>query len=100
METFDGALAPDTLQRKVRENSQDSLFETGEKWQDLWWGMPSYVMGDARPSYRITVNIFTLDDLIEFGQIIGQRVTTKTDSLCYPIQSLDKPSEWVYSDEA
>ena len=100
METFDGAPAPDTLRRKVRDNPQDALFNIGEKWQDTWWGMPSYVMGDARPSYRITVNIFTLDDLIDFGQKIGQRVTAKTDSLCYPVQSLDKPSEWIYSDEA
>ena len=101
MENTSAQSAPKrTLQRKLRETQQDALFDVGSAWEDLWWGMPSYVMGDARPCYRITVNIFTLEDLKEFGERIGYRVTTKTDTMCFPKQELDQPSAWIYSDEA
>ncbi len=87
------------LERKTREENQSTLFEVGESWEENWWGMPSYVMGDARPMYSITVNIFTVEDLKEFGQRISQPVGPKTDSLCFPAQNLDKPSDWIYTDE-
>lgn len=89
-----------SLGRKVRANPQAALFEVGAAWQDEWWGMPDFSMGDARPLYRITVNIYTVDDLREFGARIGIPVTTKTDSVTFPLESIDKPSDWVYTDEA
>jgi hypothetical protein len=88
------------LKRQTREDPQSALFEIGDSWEDLWWGMPSYEMGDARPVYRITVNLFTLEDLIEFGKRIGQRVTPNTDTVTFPQEQIDKPSDWVYTDEA
>ena len=87
------------LYRKPREDSQEDLFERGYSWEDFWWGMPSYQMADARPLYRVTVNIFTLDDLIEFGRRLGIRVTPQTDTVTFPVEDVDKPSDWIYTDE-
>jgi hypothetical protein len=88
-----------SLSRKIREAPQAELFEVGEAWQDLWWGMPSYEMGDARPLFQITVNLFTVEDLIEFGNRLGLRVKTTTDTLTFPPEEIDKPSDWRYTDE-
>lgn len=88
------------LARKTREDAQAALFDVGDPWEDLWWGMPSYSMGDARPLFSVTVNIYTVDDLRDFGERIGQRVSTSTDSITFPMEQIDKPSDWVYTDEA
>ena len=87
------------LQRRTRQSAQESLFENEPKWADMWWGMPSFEMGDARPMYRVTVNLYSVEDLMEFGKALGLRVTTKTDTLTYPPENLNKPSEWRYIDE-
>jgi hypothetical protein len=87
------------LKRRTRENQQDALFPNEPKWSDLWWGMPSFDMGDARPLYRVTVNFYSIDDLTRFGEVLGARVTTKTDTLTFPPEDLAKPSEWRYVDE-
>lgn len=49
--------------------------------------------------YRVTVNLYSVEDLMEFGKALGLRVTTKTDTLTYPPENLNKPSEWRYVDE-
>lgn len=64
--------------------------------QGEWWGMPEFVQGDARPSFTITVNLRTLDDLAEFAKRLGMRLTPKTDSIWFPAEDLDAPSDWEY----
>ena len=86
------------IQRKTRPEPQQSLFEAGSAWDSEWWGMPEFVMSDARPLYKITVNLYTLDDLRELGKALGLRVTPQTDSLTYPAPEAFKPSEWEYGD--
>ena len=88
------------LKRRTREIQQNALFANEPKWSDFWWGMPAFEMGDARPLYRVTVNFYSIDDLSAFGEALGVRVTTKTDTLTYPAENLAKPSEWRYVDEA
>ena len=88
-----------TLKRRTVEQPQIQLFENEPKWSDMWWGMPSFDMGDARPLYRVTVNLYSIDDLTRFGEVLGARVTTKTDTLTFPPEDLAKPSEWRYVDE-
>lgn len=58
--------------------------------------MPEFVQGDARPSFTITVNLRTLDDLAEFAKRLGMRLTPKTDSIWFPAEDLDAPSDWEY----
>ena len=88
------------LERKVRVDPQAALFDIGDPWQEHWWGMPDYSMGDCRPQFRITVNLFSMEDLIEFGRRVGWPVTTSTDTITFPPEEVDKPSDWVYTDEA
>ncbi len=92
------------LKRPPREKLQEqtALFELPPMWQDAWWGMPSFEMVDAKPTQRITVNFQTLDDVIEFGRRLGITVTPTTDSVWFPVQSLDRPSEsdWEYGDDS
>jgi hypothetical protein len=87
------------LKRRTVEKTQAALFEVEPSWSDLWWAMPSFEMGDARPMYRITVNLYSVDDLNEFGRVIGMKVTPKTDSITFPKENLSKPSDWRYVDE-
>lgn len=91
--------APKGLARPIRREDQGSLFEREPDWKAHWWGMPSFEMGDARPLYAITVNFFTVTDLLEFGQRLGIALTTSTDSLWFPVEKIDRPNEWVYVDE-
>jgi|HubBroStandDraft_4_1064222.scaffolds.fasta_scaffold37761_2 hypothetical protein len=89
-----------SIERTVREEVQTALFDIGDAWEDHWWGMPDYSMGDCRPPFQVMVNIFTVEDLAEFGRRLGLRVTRQTDTLTFPAGSIDKPSDWVYTDEA
>lgn len=91
--------APVSLARATRSQPQTSLFEIEPAWSDLWWGMPSFVLGDARPLYRITVNFFSVDAVQEFAQRLGVAATASTDSVTFPPERLDKPSDWEYIDE-
>jgi hypothetical protein len=87
------------LFRKPVKEPQPALFEIPPSWQEHWWGMPEFSMVDARPAYRITVNLYTLDDLREFGDRLGLPVTTSTDSITFPPRPIERPSDWVYCDE-
>lgn len=88
------------ISRRCRESHQDTLFEVRPSWANEWWGMPSFQMGDARPLYSLRVSFHTQDDLIEFASRLGVKVSTSTDSLVYPPESLERASEWEYCDEA
>jgi hypothetical protein len=50
--------------------------------------MPEFVMNDARPAFRITINFMTPEDVVDFARQINDRtITTRTDSAWYPKQS-------------
>jgi len=93
-------MAKHPLARKVREELQDTLFDCGPKWKDLWWGMPEFTMGDARPQYRIMINLFSPEDVVELGRRLGLPISVETDSLTFPPEEIAKPSDWEYCDEA
>lgn len=87
------------LARKTTPSTQPLLFDLEPDWAPHWWGMPEFIMGDARPRYRITVNLYSLDDLREFGHRLGMKVSPATDSLTFPPEEVDKPADWIYADE-
>ena len=68
-------------------------------WEADWWGMPSFTMGDARPSYRISVNFHSFDDVLEFARRLGVAVTARTDSMWFPQEDIGAPSDWRFDDE-
>ena len=53
-------------------------------WEREWQGMPEFVMGSTEPEQKITMNFSSFEDVVKFGELIGQPVTRKTDSLWFP----------------
>lgn len=75
-----------TLGRPVREETESFLFDIEPDWRSDWWGMPSFEMGDARPSHKITINFMTKEDVADFAKATGLPVTTRSDTCWYPHQ--------------
>jgi len=76
-----------SLQRRVRTKAKSAaLFEDGTWWEDAWWGMPEFSMGDASPSHRVTINFMSSDDLKEFSNLTGIPLTTRSDTAWFPHQ--------------
>jgi hypothetical protein len=90
----DGKLARPTRDNKM----QLALFDINKDWENEWWGMPEFIMGDARPQYRIVVNFMTIEDIKDFANKLGlPSLSSRTDSIWYPLNNnIDKPKEWAY----
>lgn len=65
---------------------QSGLFDIAPDWHDYWWGMPSFSMGDARPTKTIAVNFLTRADFIAFCDKLGIRLSDKSDTMWWPTQ--------------
>lgn len=79
--------AAQKLIRQTRKpDPQADLFDRGTSWESEWWGMPSFAMGDARPTHKITVNFMTPEDVKAFAERTGLPVTTRSDTCWYPHQ--------------
>ena len=77
----------------MADNNQISMFEAlgvEEEWRKEWQDMPEFVMGNTEPFQKITISFKSWEDVKKFGELIGQRVTQKTDSLWFP-----KPDDYV-----
>jgi hypothetical protein len=75
------------LGRPLRaSDGQAALFHIEPDWKDVWWGMPTFDMRDARPQYKISVNFMTAADVAKFAEVTGCPVSTRSDSAWYPPQ--------------
>jgi hypothetical protein len=72
-----------TLADKTMSNAA-SLFETPSFWQEEWKGMPEIVQPKIKPYAEIIVRFETEDALREFSEIIGQKLTAKTQGIWHP----------------
>jgi len=63
---------------------QQTLFDIGPDWRDLWRGMPEYVHEDLTPWQSILVHFQDKHDQGAFARLIGQTITPKTQSVWYP----------------
>ena len=88
-----------TLRRPTKQPQQATLFDVPPSWKEHWWGMPEFTMGDATPSYRITINFLTIEDVREFAEKTGLVVTARSDSAWFPPQRLEEPREWDYVED-
>lgn len=79
---------PDIPARRLVDPNKgtEPLFDLPPDWKAHWWGMPSFVMGDARPAHKITINFMTADDVAAFAATTGLRVTTQSDTAWFPPQ--------------
>ena len=84
------------LKRPIQEKKQGSLFEVEPDWRSEWWDMPEFTMGDATPQYRITINFMTREDVSDFSNRLGLKLSDKSNSAWFPQQKIDEPKEWVY----
>jgi hypothetical protein len=88
-----------TLRRPTRPAQQASLFDMPPPWEEHWWGMPEFTMGDATPMRSITINFLTVEDVREFARRTGLAITAQSDSAWFPPQRLDEPKEWEYVED-
>ena len=85
----------------AKDKSQNSLFDVSElnKWQEEWQGMPEFVQEDMLPVQTIVVSFLTKEDVQQFANLIGQKLTYKTKSIWFPPKSRDVVNNKIYVDE-
>lgn len=49
-----------------------------------WSGMPEFTREDRRPVRRLIVNFETVEEYEEFGRLVGQSLTDRTDNIWFP----------------
>lgn len=71
------------------DDTDDELPDVGEKandpyeeWQEA--GLAEYKNEDQTSNYDIKVHFRTKEDLMEFADLVDQKITEKTDSIWYP----------------
>ena len=79
---------------------QEVLFGEQESWREEWAGMPEYEQNNLLPVYFLRVNFDSVESLQAFAKLIGQTVTTKTNSVWYPAQDKATLADKRYVDEA
>jgi hypothetical protein len=65
---------------------QEVLFGEQEAWRDEWQGMPEFEQKNLLPEYSVRINFASYEDMQNFASMIGQTISTKTQSLWYPKQ--------------
>lgn len=53
-------------------------------WQVEWQGMPEFVQNKEEPFAMVRVRFETKEDLEDFANLIGQKLTPKTKSIWHP----------------
>lgn len=66
-----------------------------EYWEEHWWQMPEFSHDDLRPIKQLTLSFATQEEVQEFAEIIGQKVTEKTRSVWFKPQPIG-----VYQDKS
>jgi hypothetical protein len=52
---------------------------------EVWQGMPEFEQNDADAFKSIKVNFYSLEDLNNFADLVGQKITEKTKYINYPV---------------
>jgi len=63
-----------------------------------WEGMPEFVQPEQKPFSKIIIRFETEEDLNEFSELIGQKLTPKTKSIWHPKLVRGKHSHKRYKD--
>lgn len=64
---------------------------------DEWLEMPEFVQNNKQPFAKIIFRFSSEQDLLEFSNLIGQKLTAKTKSAWYPElqRGLNTGKRWV-----
>lgn len=77
-----------------------SLFDDLENiWQQEWKDMPEFVQEDLTSYRKIIVHFKTKEDVEAFAKLIGQKITPKQPSICFPERQIRKYADKRYVDE-
>jgi len=79
---------------------QAKLFVVETEYEKEWYGMPEYKNQDLSPKYQIIVSFATKQDLKDFAQLVGQPLTTKTQSIWFPAVEIGRYSNKRFIDES
>lgn len=80
--------------------AQSLLFGEKESWKEEWDGMPEFKQKNLLPEYSVRINFVSVEDLKKFAELIGQPLTTKTNSIWFPAQNKTNLKNKVYVDES
>lgn len=68
----------------MSKKDHPTLFEKHEWWEEHWQGMPEFVSDDLTSFNSIIVHFENREDMNAFAKLIGQHITSKTQSIWYP----------------
>jgi|TARA_R110000822_G_scaffold113773_1_gene245053 hypothetical protein len=71
----------------------DEEFDWKKEWQD----MPEFIQNDTKPVFSLTVNFLSIEDMNNFSEIIGKRISFTTKSVIFTNQ--DDKTRGIYVDE-
>lgn len=83
--------------RLIHEDPQEMLFDEPTDVEKLYWGMPEFSYGDARPYRRISINFETPDDVFDFCKHYGACIGERTDSIWFPHKPHAKTGDVFYA---
>jgi hypothetical protein len=58
--------------------------EDGDTWKDHWQNMPEFVQKKQNPYAKIIFRFETEEDLQDFSELLGQKLTSNTKSAWHP----------------
>ena len=70
------------------------------EWKEEWIGMPEFSQERKEPFSKVIVRFETEEDLDEFSEMIGQKLTPKTKSIWHPQVIRGEHSHLVWVDES
>lgn len=68
----------------MRKNKQTRLFKDIKLWEKEWKDMPEFNQEDLTSYRKIVIHFRSPEDVKEFSELIGQRITPKQPSLWFP----------------
>ena len=72
------------------------VVDSKEKAQEEWQQMPEFVQEKREPFSKIVFRFDSEEDLAEFSEMIGQKLTPKTKSAWHPYRPHRDPDRKVY----
>lgn len=80
---------------------QLKMFEEEDFWNKEWVDMPSFSMTPEKPLHTINLHFKTEKDMIEFSELINQKVKKSKENYWYPKLNRCAVSEKkYYTDES
>jgi len=63
----------------------------------MWDGMPEFIQEKKEPFSKIIIRFENENDLLEFSELIGQKLTKKTKSIWHPklIRGINSKKRYV-----